>query len=213
MQTMRNAQAFVLLDTSFGSRDKVLRELEKVEGIDEAHLLRDAHDIILRVRANNIKESQNLVDGQIKTISGIRSAIVLVIKVEYVEDIMAKEVITVDLDKTVLDAAVLMSERKLGYLIVVDGKTPVGIVTPNDFVGRVMAKKTQLDTKISEIMSKPLIIVEPDDTMQDAARIMVNHKIGKLPVIKENKLVGLLTIDDFANYLGFSKTYILTNPQ
>jgi CBS domain-containing protein len=195
---MRKAQAFVLIDTSIASENRVLKELVKVEGVDEAYLLRDAHDIILRVRANNIKELQNLVDDQIKTISGIRSAIVLVIKVPYVEDIMAKEVGTVDLDKTVFDAATLMSERELSYLIVVDDKTPVGIVTPDDFVRRVVSKKAPPDTKISDIMSKPLITVEPDDTMQDAAKIMVDHKIGKLPVVKENKLVGLLTVADFA---------------
>lgn len=79
---MRKAQAFVLLDTSIASENRVLRELVKeVEGVDEAYILRDVHDIILRVRANNIKELQNLVDNQIKTISEIRSAIVLVIKV------------------------------------------------------------------------------------------------------------------------------------
>lgn len=50
-------------------------------------------------------------------------------------------------------------------------------------------------------MSKPLITVEPDDTMQDATRIMVDHKIGKLHVVKENKLVGLLTVADFARQL------------
>jgi DNA-binding Lrp family transcriptional regulator len=89
---MRKAQAFVLLDTSIASENRVLKELVKVEGVDEAYLLRDVHDIILRVRADNIKELQNLVDDQIKTISGIRSAIVLVIKVPSVEDIIAKEV-------------------------------------------------------------------------------------------------------------------------
>jgi CBS domain-containing protein len=112
--------------------------------------------------------------------------------------IMAKEVGTVALDKSVFDAAALMSERELSYLIVVDGKTPVGIVTPDDFVRRVVSKKVPPDTKISDIMLKLLITVEHDDTMQDAARIMVGHKIEKLPVVKENKLVGLLTVADFA---------------
>jgi hypothetical protein len=69
----------------------VLRKLVKVEGVDEAYLLRDAHDIILRVRANNIRVRESC-GRQIKTIRGIRSAVVLVIKVPSVEGIIAKEV-------------------------------------------------------------------------------------------------------------------------
>jgi len=119
-----------------------------------------------------------------------------------VKDFMNENVITVDLSKTVFDAAVLMSENERACLVVMDEKTPIGIVTERDFVRRVVSQKTPLDAKISEIMSKPLIIIHPDSSLRDAARLMVNNKIRRLPVVKEKKLVGILVVSDFARQLS-----------
>lgn len=119
-----------------------------------------------------------------------------------VKDLMTENVITIDLSKTVFDAAVLMSEKELGCLIIIDSGMPVGIVTERDFVRRVVSKKTPLDAKISEIMSKPLITVDQDSSLRDAARLMINSKIRRLPVVKENKLVGILVASDFARQLS-----------
>lgn len=119
-----------------------------------------------------------------------------------VKDLMTKNGITIDLNKTVFDAAVLMSEKEIACLVIMDDKTPIGIVTERDFVRRVVSKKTPLDTKISEIMSKPIITVDPDSSLRDAARLMINSKIRRLPVVKENKLVGILVVSDFAQQLS-----------
>jgi len=119
-----------------------------------------------------------------------------------VEDLMTKNVITIDLGKTVFDAAVLMSEKERACLVIMDGKTPVGIVTERDFVRKVISKKTSLDTKISEIMSKPLITIDPNASLRDAARVMIENKIRRLPVVKENKLVGIFVASDFARQLS-----------
>ena len=119
-----------------------------------------------------------------------------------VKDLMIKNVITVDLDKTVFDAAVLMSENEIACLVVMDDETPIGIVTERDFVRKVVSKKNPLNTKVSEITSKPLIIVEPDSSLRDAARLMMTNKIRRLPVVKENKLVGILVVSDFAKQLS-----------
>lgn len=119
-----------------------------------------------------------------------------------IKDIMTKNVITIDLNKTVFDAAVLMSEKELGCLVVIDDETPIGIVTERDFVRRVVAKKIHLDTKISEIMSKPLITVDADISDKDAARLMIKNKIRRLPVMNEAKLVGIVVASDFARQLS-----------
>ena len=119
-----------------------------------------------------------------------------------VKDLMTKNGITIDLNKTVFDAAVLMSEKEIACLVIMDDKTPIGIVTERDFIRRVVSKKTPLDTKISEIMSKPIITVDPDSSLRDAARLMINSKIRRLPVVKENKLVGILVVSDFAQQLS-----------
>jgi CBS domain-containing protein len=119
-----------------------------------------------------------------------------------VKDLMTKNVITIDLKKSVFDAAVLMSEKLIGCLVIVDGEEPVGIVTERDFVRRVVAKNLPLETTVSEIMSQPLITIDPDASLREAARLMLNNKVRRLPVVKENKLVGIIVIADFARQLS-----------
>ena len=119
-----------------------------------------------------------------------------------VRDLMTKDITTIDLDKTVFDAAKLMSEKMVGCLVVMDGEVPVGIVTERDFVRKVVAKRLPLDIKISEIMSKPLLFIDPDSSIREAARVMLKNKIRRLPVIKENKLVGIIVVSDFARQLS-----------
>ena len=119
-----------------------------------------------------------------------------------VKDLMTKETITIDISKTVLDAAVLMSEKELGCVVIMGDNMPVGIVTERDFVRRVVAKKSSLDAKISEIMSKPLITIDPDSSLRDAARLMMKNQVRRLPVVKENRLVGILVASDFARQLS-----------
>jgi CBS domain-containing protein len=119
-----------------------------------------------------------------------------------VKDFMTKNVVTLDVHKNILDAATLMSDRKVGCLVIMDGEVPIGIVTERDFVRRVVAKKIPLDVKISEIMSKPLITLDPDLSIREAARLMVNNKVRRLPVAKENRLVGIIVVSDFAKRLS-----------
>ena len=119
-----------------------------------------------------------------------------------VKDLMTKNVVTIDADKTVVEAAVLMSENDIGDLVVVEKNTPVGIVTERDFVRRVLAERKSVNTKVSEVMTTPLKVIDPDAPIKEAARRMVNRKIRRLPVIKDNKLDGILTAADFAKHLS-----------
>jgi CBS domain-containing protein len=119
-----------------------------------------------------------------------------------VKDLMTENVVTVDADKTVFEAAVLMFKNDVGDLVVTDGATPVGIVTERDFVRRVLAEGKSSNSKVSEIMTQPLKVIDPDAPIKEAARRMVNKKIRRLPVIKDNKLVGIITAADFAKHLS-----------
>jgi len=119
-----------------------------------------------------------------------------------VKDLMTKNVVTIDSSKTVAEAAVLMSENDIGDLVVMEDNTPVGIVTERDFVRRVLAEKKPVSIKVSEVMTTPLKVIDPDAPIKEAARRMVNKKIRRLPVIKDNKLVGILTAADFAKHLS-----------
>ena len=119
-----------------------------------------------------------------------------------VKDFMTKGVLTVDEEKTIFEAAELMSQKEVGDVVVLKGEIPRGIVTERDFVRRVVAKKTSLDAKISDVMSKPLITISPEASLKEAARKMVNRGIRRLPVVEQHKLVGIIVVSDFARHMS-----------
>jgi len=119
-----------------------------------------------------------------------------------VKDIMTENVVSIGVDSSVFEAAELMSSSQLGCLVVVDGEAPVGIVTERDIVRRVVAKRLPVNTKVSEVMSKSLITVDPDASLKEAARLMSSNMIRRLPVSKDNKLIGIVVAADFVRNLG-----------
>ena len=119
-----------------------------------------------------------------------------------VESLMTKRALTIEQHQTVFEAAQLMSQKEVGDLIVVDNEVPIGIVTERDFVRRVIAKGRGPDTKVSDVMSKPLITISPDASINAAARKMTKHGIRRLPVLQNHKLVGIIVVSDFAKHLG-----------
>jgi len=123
-----------------------------------------------------------------------------------VKDVMTKTVITIESNKTVIEAATLMAENDVGNLIVMKDSIPLGIVTERDFVRRVIAEDKPLKTKISEVMSMPLRVIDPHAPLKEAARRMVSKKIRRLAVINDTKLVGIITATDFARHLS-KKTF------
>jgi CBS domain-containing protein len=118
-----------------------------------------------------------------------------------VKDFMTKGVLTIDKEKTIFEAAELMTQKEVGDILILDGEIPRGIITERDFVRRVVAQRKPLETKVSDIMTKPLITIGPEATINVAARRMVNNKIRRLPVMKQHKLVGIIVVSDFAKHL------------
>jgi len=123
-----------------------------------------------------------------------------------VKDIMAKEVVTIETSNTVFEAAELMSSKGVSCLIVVIKGFPVGIITERDIVRRIVAKRSSLDVKVTEVMTKTLITIDPETSLKDAARVMSNNKIRRLPVLKNNKLVGIVAASDFVRNVGKKTT-------
>jgi len=118
-----------------------------------------------------------------------------------VGDIMTKKVIVVPFGKTVLDVAKLMKKSCVGSIIVVEdkeGKRAKGIITERDIVYKVLAKGVDpYKSKVEDIMSKPLRVVRPDTTIEDAAKAMRENMVKRLPVVNDdNELIGLLSEGD-----------------
>ena len=114
-----------------------------------------------------------------------------------VEEIMSATPVTVTADATVVEAATAMRDRKVGSLVVLEAGRPIGIVTERDVVTKVAAaNKLSQATTVRDIMSMPLVAVHPHQEVAEAAKVMAARKIRRLPVIKEGKLVGMLTEND-----------------
>ena len=96
----------------------------------------------------------------------------------------------------------LMKEGKVGSIIIMDqNNKPVGIITERDIVRRAVSDcKDPSITKATEIMSNPLITVEKDTYLYEAAKKMVKNNIRRLPVVKNNTLVGIVTVTDIIKY-------------
>jgi len=113
------------------------------------------------------------------------------------EEIMVKNIITVETKTTVKTAVELMNKHEIGCLIVVEKGKAVGIVTERDILKRVISKPENPEkTKVSKIMSKPLLVGKPQMGISKAVKIMFKHKIKKLPVVENERLFGLVTLTD-----------------
>ena len=119
---------------------------------------------------------------------------------------MTKEVVTIDPNKTVFEAAELMSSKGVGCVIVVIKAFPVGIITERDIVRRIVAKRSSPDVKVTEVMTKTVITTEPDTSLKEAARLMSTNKIRRLPVLENSKLVGIVVASDFVRNAGKKTT-------
>ena len=117
------------------------------------------------------------------------------------EDVMVKDVIGIEEKATVKKAVELMNKHEIGCLIVVKRKKPTGIVTERDMLKRILLESIDPEKiKVSEIMSKPLIVGKPQMDIEDAVKLMFKTKIKKLPVVHVWKLIGLVTLTDLTRF-------------
>jgi len=124
-----------------------------------------------------------------------------------VKDIMNVNVIMIKPSATIKEAASEMTKNHIGSLVVISATgEAAGIITERDILSHVVAEGRPADgVKVEEIMSKELITVTPEDTLEEAAEIMSSKKIKKLPVIEENKIVGIITASDL---IAFEKELV-----
>ena len=108
-----------------------------------------------------------------------------------VEEVMNKA-IAIEHDISVKEAAQIMSKKNIGSLIILKKDKIAGIITEKD----IMKNISSLDKKISSVMSKNVITVEHNDSIDNAALIITGHKIKRLPVLEKGKLVGIITATD-----------------
>ena len=113
----------------------------------------------------------------------------------FVKQIMKTDVVSIDENENVQDAAQQMIKSNIGCVIITRDNIPFGIFTESDFV-RIAAKGNPLFTRLSQVVSTPLVVIAPGETIWEAAEIMKDEDIHKLPVQYENKIVGIITASD-----------------
>lgn len=112
---------------------------------------------------------------------------------------MVTKVVTVDVGVNLKKAVERMNNHDVGCLVVLEKGSFVGILTERDVLKRVVVKGRNPDeTLVGDVMSKPLVVVEPEADLEEAVRLMFERRIKKLPVVENTELVGLVTMTDIA---------------
>lgn len=116
-----------------------------------------------------------------------------------VKEIMSKPPITIDPNKSVRRAAILMKKNRKGFLVVTKKGKPVGVVSDSDLINKIIVKKKDaIKTKVKDIMGKPLITVSPGSDAMEAVEKMKKSNVHRLPVVRNGKVIGVLSLTDVA---------------
>jgi len=119
-----------------------------------------------------------------------------------VRDIMQKNVITIESVKKAQDAAIILKEREISFLVVVKEGKPIGIVSERDIVRKIVADNNDAQiAQLETIMSKNFKWVEPNASIESAVQKMLNNNIRRLVVLENENLAGVITQTDLTEFL------------
>lgn len=113
-----------------------------------------------------------------------------------VRDIMKKKIISIDETETIKKAASMMTEAEIGSIIITKDNIPVGILTQRDFVTKIASKEISLSVPVSQVMTHPLLVIAPNQTVWEVAEIMRNMGIHRVAVQEGSKIIGMVTTTD-----------------
>ncbi|MFC5407547.1 CBS domain-containing protein [Cohnella soli] len=115
-----------------------------------------------------------------------------------IREIMSTDLKTVTAKETIFDIAMLMKNNDIGFVPVVEGNKLKGVVTDRDLVVRGYANKQSDSVSAAEVMSDNIAVISPDTSIDDAAQLMFDQKVRRLPVVEKGGLVGVVALADLA---------------
>jgi CBS domain-containing protein len=116
---------------------------------------------------------------------------------------MRKDFPTIDHSAAASAAAKAMIEARRGFIIVLKDGSPKGIVTENDFVSKIVAPALDASRiTVAEILSSPLITIDPDEDLLKASELMQQHHFRRLPVARDGIIYGVITTQEIAQHVG-----------
>lgn len=126
-----------------------------------------------------------------------------------IKELMVKDVITLQTYASAYEAVKLLNKNRIGCLVVVRNGGIVGILTERDLLERVLEKcRNPKETRVSEIMTRQVVVGKPDMELVEATRLMFENKVKKLPIIEGSQLVGIVTLTDIARATSVDKKTI-----
>jgi CBS domain-containing protein len=118
-------------------------------------------------------------------------------KVKELLDKIGHDVYSVSPDTTVFEALRLMADKEIGAVLVLEGKKMVGIMSERDYARKVILQgKASKETSVREIMSSGVVHTNPEVNVEKCLSLMMKHKFRHLPVMEQDSLVGVLSIED-----------------
>jgi len=117
-------------------------------------------------------------------------------------------VLEIDADATVFEAVQMMVEHNVGSLLVKAAGEVAGIVTERDYLRRVTLEgRIDRETRVGDIMSGPLVVVNPETTIDECMAVMTDRRIRHLPVVDDGQVVGIVSIGDLVKFKSKQQTF------
>jgi CBS domain-containing protein len=117
-------------------------------------------------------------------------------------EIMTSGVITAEPDASAVEVAQKLRDANVGSVVITERGLPVAMVTDRDLAVRVLADDVDREAPIADYVSRPLVTGHPEMDLEEAAALMVQHRIRRLPVVDGGQLAGIVTLDDIAVRTG-----------
>ena len=129
-------------------------------------------------------------------------------KIQTLLDRKGHEVYSIQADQTVYEAITEMDAKHVGGLIVMDGEEVVGIITERDYLRKVILRgRSSKETTVETIMTRELVSITPDYTVEDAMKLVTEKRCRHLPVFKDGQLDGILSIGDLVKAIIVSQEF------
>jgi CBS domain-containing protein len=147
--------------------------------------------------------------GRVRTSPAIREHIVKTVA-ELLREKTNHAVVTVSPDSSVFDAVKTMAERSIGAVVVVEGEVVLGMFTERDYARKIVLQdRSSRTTKVRDIMTDSVYYVGPADTREHCMAMMTERHFRHLPVIDNDKLIGLLSIGDLVKDVMSEQKFII----